>query len=164
MQLIDQRIYPPGETYNDYAIREIDHHEFLKTYNIDDAISIIFSSIEQATDQQGYVLLRTEIYYNGNDVLYHLFDVKFWFVVIQGQQMSLLIPPPLWPIIYAIIIGLIAYILVRSLNLSIDNLQYSPTGPGGETPPWSPLSYAVVLIGAAFLLNALTGLTRQVKR
>lgn len=179
MQLIDQRLYPPGETYYGEAINEIDYFEFLKTYNVDDAVGIIFSAIEQAAEQQGYILLRTSIYYESG-TLYHLFNVKYYFVPILSQSISsqtgisgtgaimstpgFAIPGALIWIVAIIIVGIVGYILVRSFNLSINSVQYSPTGPGGETPPWSPLMYGVILFGAAFVLNALTGLTKQVKR
>jgi len=173
MQLVDQRIYPAGETYNDYAIREIDHFEFLISYNVDDAINTMFSAIEQAAYQEGYVLLKTVVYYE-TGALYHLFDVEYWFVTIPhtgvGASGADGISPTVAPvtillyIVAGIIMGIIGYILVRSINLSVNSLQYEPTGAGGEKPSWSPFSYAIVFIGAAMLLNAMTGLSKRVGR
>lgn len=164
MQLIDQRLYPYGETYYGEATEEVDHFEFLKTYSVDNAISNIFSAIEQAADQQGYVLLRTEIYYDGNDILYHLFDVRYYFAQITPAGYAIPTGGPLVPLIYVvaiIIIGIVGYILFRSFNVSINSMQYEPTGGGGEAPKWSPFSYAIVFIGAAMLLNAFTSASKR---
>lgn len=173
MQLIDQRLYPAGETYSGEATEEVDHFEFLITYGVNDAVSIIFSAIEQAAAQQGFVLLRTEMYYESG-TLYHLFDVKYYFVQLAIPGTGEVFPGEVFPtvapltillyIVAIIIVGIVGYILVRSLNLSLNSVQYEPTGPGGTTPSWSPLSYAVILIGAAFLLNAITGVSKEVRK
>lgn len=166
MELINQIIYPAGETYYGEATEEIDHFEFLKTYSLDSAIGNMFSAIEQAASQQGFVLLRTEIYYDGNDLLYHLFDVKYYFVQITpaGYAKPTIAPVAiLLYIVAGIIVGIVGYILFRSFNISVNSIQYEPTGPGGQAPAWSPFSYAIVFIGAAMLLNAFTGASKRFK-
>lgn len=178
MRLVDQRLYPAGEAYSGSAILEEDHIEFLKAYtSYEDAISHIYTGTEGAAEQQGHTLLKVDISYE-EGLLYYMFDVNIRFVEPQNIGMSigynidgngnniqqLLIPPPLWPIIYTIIIGLVAYILINSFNRSMNSVFYTPTGGGGETPKWSPFSYAVILIGTAFLLNALTGVSKEVRK
>lgn len=166
MQLVDRKVYPDGYVYSGSAILEEDHIEFLKVYtSYEDAISHIYTGAEDAANQRGYQLLRVDIYYE-EGILYSMFDVNIRFV--EPQQMNigiqqLIIPPPLWPIIYAIIIGLVAYILINSFNRNMNSIQYEPTGPGGESPKWSPISYAAVFIGVAMLLNAFTSASKRIR-
>lgn len=166
MRLVNQKVYPTGRTYSGTAISEVNHIEFLMAYtSYEDAISHIYTGAEEAANQRGYTLLKVDIYYE-NGILYHIFDMNIHY--IEPQQLSeldtgiqqLVIPLPLWPIIYAIVIGLIAYILINSFNKSVNSVFYEPTGGGG----WSPFSYAVIFIGAALLLNALTGVSKEVRR
>lgn len=170
MQLVDRRIYPYGETYNDYAVHEIDHMEFLKTTGYDDAINYIYTGIETAIERQGYTLLTIDISYE-EGIFYHTFDISYKYMQIGQtsmqsgtiQQMGLpLIIIELLPLIILIVQGLIAYILINTVTKSVNSIFYSPGGDGDGGP--SMLTYVALFIGAAFLLNALTGVSKEVRR
>lgn len=167
MELLSQINYPAGDTYEGTAIYEVDHYEFLKTYSVDDAVSNIISATEQAAAQEGYVLLRTYVYYESGTA-YHLFDVKYYFVMISPSGMVVI--PTVLPgaLIWAIIIiigAIVGYFLVRATNTSINSVQYVPGSEegGGGLPKISPFGWAIILVAAGFMINALSGLTRQAR-
>lgn len=233
MQLINERIYPEQDGYHGEAVYEIDHYEFLVTYTVDEAIGNIFSAIETAVAQQGYTLLRTEVYYESGTI-YHLFDVHYYFIPVQqmslpvrrrvrrpsrrpglmgnvdivGQENELgneteqqimqprrrivrrpitrprvmgviigeggeyglgeiqQLPLPAIPVLYYVvtfILGIIAaFILIRSLNLSVNGVLYEPKGNGGGgIPSWSPLSWGIILFGSAAVLTAFSKAKRS---
>lgn len=180
MQLIDQRLYPAGETYRGDAAHEIDHFEFLKTYSVDDATNTIISSVEQAADQEGYTLLIISIYYE-EGLLYHLFDVNYKFTKPEfvymnmqdsGTNGTIAIQPMIAPIVWvalinaivAILTGIFLYILINKSLTFLGNVFYEPGGGGDGTSTGSMLKYAVIFIAAAYLINAFTGASKEIRR
>lgn len=171
MQLVDSKIYPDGSTYSGDAVNEVDHMEFLKITNYSDAISNIYTAVEGATTQKGYTLLTVDIYYE-EGIAYHMFDVDYKYtqmatMSIDGTIQQMILPviiEALLPIITIIVYGLVGYILLNTLTKSVTTMFYNPVGTSGEGGGSSILTYAVIFVAGAYLINALTGISREIRR
>lgn len=172
MQLVDSKIYPDGYTYSGEAVNEIDHMEFLKITSYNDAVNHIYTGIEEAINQKGYTLLSVDISYE-EGIAYHVFDVDYKYMQIaamgvqDGNVQKMVLPvvvEVLLPIVTVIVYGLVGYILMNTLTKSISTIFYNPIDSSGKGGGPSMITYAVVFIAGAYLINAVTGITREVRR
>lgn len=172
MQLVDSKIYPDGYTYSGDAVNEIDHMEFLKITGYNDAVNHIYTGIEEVINQKGYTLLSVDISYE-EGIAYHMFDVDYKYMQIatmgmqDGMVQKMVLPviiEALIPLILPIIYGLVGYILLNTLTKSVTTMFYNPISSSGGGGGTSMITYAVVFIAGAYLINAVTRITKEVRR
>jgi hypothetical protein len=179
IQSVYSHRYPDADTYTGNAAHEIDHHEFIKIYGVDSAVSDMVNAMETAAVQNNYKLLTVDINYDDSGLAYHMFDVDITFTspgiialsnnIQYNTIQQMLIDPitllAIFRIVVPLLITIIYYFMETSVLKSIDKIFYTPDSAGGGGLSTSTvIKYGIILIAATYFLNAITKTSHELRR
>lgn len=142
--------YPQGYSYRGPAVEEVMYFQVLKTYSFSDAKNMLLSAIIQGAQNNGLILLRTDLS-STEGFAYHEFTATTsYFNPNQpmGGTGSLAFPVAL--LIYAVAV-ILSLILVYYIIREVKEIVYGPPGSTGGGISGTVVLIAIALLGITML-------------